>query len=309
MIVTLGGGVGGSKFLHSLVLGGGEEIAAIVNTGDDIEIAGLHISPDIDINIYTLAGVIHPQGWGFKDESYACQTVLSEVYGEIGWFHLGDKDLATHIFRTALMKQGRPLSEITAILCKKWNIPADILPMSDDRVQTLIDTPDGSFDIQQYLILRKMSDKVLGVRYAGAERSAPAPGVLAAIERADRIILCPSNPFVSIGPILAVPGIREAVKASRAKVIAVSPLIGGKAVKGPLDRMMRDLGFETSPLGIASFYGDLLDGMVIDREDEPYRESLEARGLAVLATNTRMDDSGRKAALGSEVIGFIAGWF
>lgn len=303
MIVVLAGGVGGSKFNKGLSLTTQEDIVAIINTGDDIERFGLYISPDIDINIYSLANMIHEQGWGFKDETYACQNVLSEVYNEECWFNLGDRDIATHIYRTHLMKQGKRLSEITSSMCNKWDIPISIYPMTNEQVTTYIETPEGSFHFQEYLIKRKMNDHVLGVNFKGIETAKPAPGILEKIANAEMIIFTPSNPLVSIHPILSVPGIKNAIKDAKAKVVAVSPIIGGNVVKGPLYRMMTNLDMEVSPCGLASFYHDILDGIVIDHRDAQYTGVLQENyQLKVLVTDTLMNTDHKKTVLANRVV-------
>lgn len=301
MIVVLAGGVGGSKFLKGLS-STAEEIKAVINTGDDIERFGLHISPDVDINLYTLGNVIHEQGWGFKNESYACQTVLAEIYNQDCWFNLGDKDLATHIYRTHLLKQGKTLSQITAHMCSKLNIPIDIFPMSDNCVTTYIETDDGRIHFQEYLIKRKMTDRVIDIVFEGKDTAQPAQGILESIQAANMILFAPSNPLVSIGPILSIPGIKEAIKKSKAKVAAISPIVGGGVIKGPADRMMKDLGIEVSPAGIADYYGDLLDAIVIDEQDSSYRHSLEENDLHVLVTDTIMTSDQKKNRLAKQVV-------
>jgi len=305
MIVVLAGGVGGSKFVKGVSLAADEEVTAIINTGDDFERFGLHISPDIDINLYALANVIHEQGWGFKDESYNCQSILSTIYQEDCWFNLGDKDLATHIYRTHLLKQQKTLTEITDLMCQKMGISTRIVPMCNESVQTYIETPEGNIHFQEYLVKRKMEDRVLDIHFMGAESAQPAPGIIESIGSADMIFIAPSNPFVSIGPIFSVPGIREAIRKSDAKVAAVSPIIGGKAVKGPAERMMRDLNIDVSPIGIASLYRDLLDVIIIDDQDKKYEGELENDGLHVLVTNTIMDSDESKKMLANDVIQFV----
>ncbi|MDN3016189.1 2-phospho-L-lactate transferase [Paenibacillus sp. BSR1-1] len=305
MIVVLAGGVGGSKFLKGIVSATEEEITAVINTGDDIDRFGLYISPDIDINIYTLADVIHQQGWGFKDETYSCQSILSKVYEEDCWFNLGDKDLATHIYRTFLLKQNRSLSEVTLKMCEEWNIPIRILPMSNEPVTTYIHTPGGKFHFQEYLIKRKMSDQVLKIEFNGIENASPTPGILEAIRKSDLILFAPSNPLVSINPILSLPGIKKAILESKAKVVAVSPVVGGDVIKGPGARMLKDLGIDVSPLGIASCYSDLLDAMVIDCRDEEYAESLKQLNMETLVTDTIMDSDHKKRKLAEKVMDFV----
>ncbi len=307
MIVTLAGGVGGSKFVKGLSSSQHkDEVTVVINTADDFERFGLYISPDIDINIYTLAGLIHEQGWGFKDESYAVQNVLKDYYGQDCWFNLGDKDLATHIYRTHLLSKNITLTEITKDLCDRLGVSLKILPMSNDRIASYIHTPDGSFHFQEYLIQRRMSDKVVNIEYQGSANASPSPGVLNAIAQANIILLAPSNPLVSIGPILSIPGMKEAIKNSNAKVIAVSPIVNGGVIKGPADRMMRDMNIEVSPIGIAEFYGDLLDGIVIDLQDREYSSRLQEKGLEVLVTDTIMDSDEKKASLANQVVEFAA---
>jgi LPPG:FO 2-phospho-L-lactate transferase len=300
MILTLAGGVGGSKFVKGLASSPHkEDVTVVINTGDDFERFGLYVSPDIDINLYTLAGVIHEQGWGFKDETYTTQNVLKDHYGQDCWFNLGDKDLATHIYRTHLLRKNITLTEITGDLCNKLGVSMKLLPMSNDRIASYINTPDGSFHFQEYLIQRRMSDRVLNI-------ASPSPGVLNSIAEANIILFAPSNPLVSIGPILSVPGIKEAIKKSKAKVIAVSPIVNGGVIKGPADRMMRDMNMEASPIGIADFYDGLLDGIVIDILDKEYSGTLQKRGLEVLVTDTIMDSDEKKEWLSNKVVEFAA---
>ncbi|WP_078429261.1 2-phospho-L-lactate transferase [Alkalihalobacterium alkalinitrilicum] len=307
MILTLAGGVGGSKFVKGLASSRyKEDVTVVINTADDFERFGLYISPDIDINMYTLAGLIHEQGWGFKDETYTTQSVLTDLFGQDCWFNLGDKDLATHIYRTNLLRKNITLTEITRNLCNKLGVSMRLLPMSNDRISSYIDTPDGCFHFQEYLIQRRMSDKVLNIDYRGSTNASPSPGVLDSIAEAEIILVAPSNPLVSIGPILSVPGIKEGIKKSKAKVIAVSPIVNGGVIKGPADRMMRDMNIEVSPIGIADFYEGLLDGIVIDFLDEQYSDKLQKRGLGVLVTDTIMDSDEKKERLSNQVVEFAA---
>lgn len=306
MIVVLAGGVGGSKFIKGLSLSSQEDIVAIINTGDDIERFGLYISPDIDINIYSLANVIHEQGWGFKDETYACQNILSKIYNEECWFNLGDRDIATHIYRTHLMKTGKTLSEITSSMCNKWGIPIRIYPMTNDQVTTYIESPEGSFHFQEYLIKRRMSDHVVGINFKGIETAKPTPGILEKIASADMILFAPSNPLVSIHPILSVPGIKNAIKDAKAKIVAVSPIIGGNVIKGPLYQMMTSLDMEVSPCGLASFYHDIIDGIVIDQQDSQYTKVLQENyQLKVLVTDILMNSEHKKTVLANEVVEWV----
>ncbi|RFU65158.1 2-phospho-L-lactate transferase [Peribacillus glennii] len=307
MIVTLAGGVGGSKFVKGLASSRyKEDVTVIINTGDDFERFGLYVSPDVDINIYTLAGLIHEQGWGFKDETYNTQNVLKDFYSQDCWFNLGDKDIATHIYRTHLLKGNYTLTEITKELCDRLGVSLKILPMSNDRIATYIHTPDGRFHFQEYLIQRRMSDKVLNIEYEGSTTASPSPGVLDTISEAGIILFAPSNPLVSIGPILSVPGMKEAIKNSKAKVYAISPIVNGGVIKGPADRMMRDMDMEVSPIGIAEFYGDLLDGIIIDLQDKKHLSALQEIGLEVLVTDTIMDSDEKKVGLANQVVEFAA---
>lgn len=301
MIVVLAGGVGGSKLLKGLS-STQEEIKAIINTGDDIERFGLHISPDVDINLYTLANLIHRQGWGFQNETFASQSVLSEVFQQDCWFNLGDKDLATHIYRTHLLKQGKKLSQITDLMRRKLDVDMEILPMTDESVSTYIQTESGVIHFQEYLIKRKMKDRVLDITYKGRETAKPVPGILKILKNASIILFAPSNPLVSIGPILSIPGIKDTIKKSKAKVVAVSPIVNGGVIKGPADRMMKDLNIEVSPMGIVDYYGDLLDAVVIDNQDELYKRKLKERGLHVLVTDTIMNIEQKKIFLAKQIV-------
>jgi LPPG:FO 2-phospho-L-lactate transferase len=304
MITVLAGGVGGSKFIHGLSLLGLSDSVAIINTGDDIEKFGLYVSPDIDINIYRLANVIHEQGWGFEGDTYQVQEILSNIYQEDCWFNLGDKDIATHIFRSNLLKEGYTLSEITQKMCEKFATNIGILPMSNDPVSTYINTPDGEYHFQEYLIKRRMSDKVLSIKLAGIEDALPAPGVFDAIRGSSIIFIAPSNYYVSINPILSIKGVRDAIKNSNAKVIGISPIIGGNAVKGPLAKMMRDFNMEISPYGVAQLYDGLLDGFIIDHQDSDCRASIQHLDIDVLTTNTILDTEEQKKTLITEALLF-----
>jgi LPPG:FO 2-phospho-L-lactate transferase len=307
MILTLAGGVGGSKFVKGLASSQHkEDVTVLINTGDDFERFGLYISPDIDINLYTLAGLIHEQGWGFKDETYNTQNVLKNLYYQDCWFNLGDKDLATHIYRTHLLGKCITLTEITKELCDKLGVSIKILPMSNDRIASYIHTPEGRFHFQEYLVQRRMSDKVLQIEYHGTANASPSPGILDSIAEANIILFAPSNPLVSIGPILSVPGIKDAIKKSKAKVIAVSPIVNGGVIKGPADRMMKDMNIEVSPAGIADYYEGLLDGIVIDFLDKKYISELKNRGLEVLVSNTIMDSNEKKESLANQVVEFAS---
>lgn len=289
MLVALAGGVGAAKFLRGLVdVVPPESLTIISNTGDDMAFYGLHISPDIDIVAYTLSGLVDEErGWGIRGDTFACLSLLQR-YGEAGWFHLGDRDLATHILRTQRLHAGQSLTDITTALCHSLGVQARILPMCDQPVPSLVQTPAGRFHFQEYLVQRGGQEEVLDIVYHGVEQARPAPGVCEALTQAEIILICPSNPVISIGTILAVPGVRQALQASPAPVVAVSPIIQGATLKGPADKMLRGLGFEVSACGVAHYYRDLLDGLVIDTLDAALQPRLEALGLRVTVTNTIM---------------------
>jgi len=303
MITALAGGVGASKLLKGLIeIIKEEDLNIVVNTGDDIEVHGLHISPDLDIVMYTLAGIVDPKkGWGIKEDIFNCLEMLGK-YGLQTWFNLGDKDLATHIYRTYLLKNGYTLSEITKKICKSLGVKVNILPMSDDKVQTIIFTEKGNMHFEEYLIKRQSQDKVLDVKFEGIEKSRPAKGVIHSILKSHTVILCPSNPIVSINPILSVPGIRKALKATKAKVIGVTPIVGGTTIKGPADKLMRGLGFEVSPYGVALLYRDFLDNFIIDNIDEKKKNQIENLGIKVKSTNTIMKNITDKVRLAREIL-------
>jgi LPPG:FO 2-phospho-L-lactate transferase len=305
MIVGLAGGVGGAKLLQGLALAVPEgELTAIVNTADDFELYGLHISPDLDTVLYTLAGLANPAtGWGIAGDTRATLDAIARL-GRDPWFILGDQDLATHILRTERLRSGAPLSEVMAEFASALGVRTTILPMSDNRVATNVLTPDGWLEFQEYFVYRRQEDDVLDVEFRGAAASSPAPGVLAAIAEAELIVICPSNPIVSIGPVLAVPGIRNALEQTTAPVVAVSPIVGGRALKGPADKMMTTLGHEVSARGIATQYEELIDGIVIDHVDVELEASIEASGLRVLTTNAIMGDADDRRRLAAEVLDF-----
>lgn len=298
MIVALAGGVGAAKFLRGLVdLVAPETLTIISNTGDDLERFGLHVSPDIDIVAYTLAGLVDEErGWGIRGDTFDTLAMLQR-YGEAGWFNLGDRDLATHILRTQRLRAGESLSAVTRTLCQALDIVPLILPMCDQAVPTLVRTPAGLFHFQEYLVQRGGREEVLEVIFQGVEQTRPAPGVQEALAHAEAILVCPSNPIISIGTILAVPGLRQAVADSAAPVVAVSPIVAGKTLKGPADLMLRGLDLEVSACGVAQYYGDLLDGMIIDVQDAALRPRLADMGLRVEVTNTVMRSLEDKRAL------------
>ena len=263
---VLCGGLGGSRFVDALAqAAGGEQVTAIVNVGDDLEILGLRVSPDLDTVLYTLAGLLDEErGWGVKDETTNALQHAGRLGGE-DWFTLGDRDIGLHLVRTELLREGVPLSEATRRLCERLGVTATLLPASDDPVRTYLTTPAGELDFQTWFVGRRHADEVLGLRYEGAEKARPAPGVTEAIAAAGTVFVAPSNPFVSIRPILAVPGIREALAGKR--VVAVSPLVAGRALRGPLAEMMASLGHEPGVRGIAALYEGLATDVLVDPAD------------------------------------------
>jgi len=286
-IVALAGGVGAAKFLEGLVrIVPQENISIIVNTGDDEEFYGLYVCPDLDIITYTLAGIVDKnKGWGIKGDTFNCLEMLSK-YGYETWFKLGDKDLATHIHRTLLLKQGRRLTEVAEDIAKKLGVKAKVIPMTDNRVRTMIVTDRGVLKFQEYFVREKTKVKVKKVYYEGVEKATPSPEALQALREADLVIVCPSNPILSIGPIISLREIREELR--RKKVTAISPIVGGKALKGPTDRLMRDLGIEPSAYSIAVLYKDFLDLLIIDEVDKHLKKEIEKVGIKVEVTNTVM---------------------
>ncbi len=303
MIVVLAGGVGAARFLQVLVqVVPQNRLTVIVNTGDDRDFYGLHVSPDIDIVTYTLAGLVdETRGWGIRNDTYNTMQQLT-AYGNEDWFLLGDRDLATHIHRTNLLRQGKTLSEVTENLRQHFGLNIRIIPMSDQPIATHIQTPAGLLHFQEYMVKRHCTDEVQDVVFIGTSEAKPAPGVLDAIKEAEAILIAPSNPIVSIGSILAVPGIHDALHEASGMVVAVSPIVGGTPIKGPADKLMRGLGMEVSPVGVARCYRDFLDVMVIDEQDAHLIERIEDLGIPAMATNTIMRDSQAKAALARYVL-------
>lgn len=302
-VTALAGGVGGAKLAQGLArVVTGDALTVLINTADDFELFGLAISPDIDTVMYTLAGLANPVvGWGITGDTRATLDAIAR-YGEDPWFLLGDQDFATHIVRSDRLRKGISLSTVTAQLSSSLGIAAKLIPMTDGRVATLVDTPSGRLAFQDYFVARRQRDDVTGVVFEGIESAQPAPGVIDALTTADVIVLNPSNPIVSIGPILAVSGVRDALASSTAVRIGVSPIIGGKALKGPADRMLSTLGHDVSALGIARIYEGLLDMLVIDTEDAGWRSEIEALGMDVLVTNTIMGGPEDRERLAREVL-------
>jgi len=305
-LVALAGGVGAAKFLEGLIKVVPEkDLTVIVNTGDDIELHGLHISPDLDIVMYTLAGIVDEEkGWGIKGDTFYCLEMLGN-YGCETWFKLGDKDLATHIYRTQLLKAGYKLSEITKRLCEKLGLSLNILPMTNDKFETKILTEKGKMHFQEYLVKRGAQDKVLNVYFEGADKAEPTPGIIDSLLNANGIIICPSNPIVSIGTILSLRGIRETLKKTKAKKIGISPIVGGAPIKGPADKLMKSLGIEVSAYGVANLYKDFLNVFVIDKMDEAEAKRIESLGIQVKITNTIMKNLNDKIQLAKTVVSLI----
>jgi len=297
-ITALAGGVGASKLLLGLYdVVDPARLTAIVNTGDDITLHGLKISPDLDIVTYTLAGIIdHAKGWGFRGETFHALKRLA-VFGRVNWFNLGDRDLATHIHRTAMLAEGKSLTEAAESIRAALGVRSRILPMSDKAVPTIIDSDEGALHFQEYLVKRRAEPVVRGIRFDGVECASPAPGVLEAIRDADRIIICPSNPLISIGPILAVGGIREALRARRKDVIAVCPIVGGRSLKGPSDKMLAQLGYESSAEGVAKLYADFTGTFVVDSADRSHVEGIEKLDMKVAVIPTVMKTRADKRKL------------
>jgi len=308
MITALGGGVGAAKFLEGLSeVIGGEALSVVVNTGDDIILHGLRISPDVDTIIYRLSGVIDKsKGWGVGDDTFTCLSALAR-FGSETWFNIGDIDFATHIYRTQSRQRGLTPTQITADIARAFGIKESIkvLPMTDEDVETWIVTGEGEMHFQEYFVKRRMKPDVLKVVFRNIEKARPAPGVIEAITKADAVIICPSNPIISIGPILNIKGIGEALRGKGPRIIAISPLIGGVPLKGPADKLMRGLGLEVSSAGVASLYRDFLDVMVIDREDAREADAIREMGIKPVVLDTLMSDQKKAARLASAVLAEI----
>jgi len=305
-VVIFSGGIGGSKLVQGFYLNESfESLIVIGNTGDDVEMHGLWISPDLDIVMYTLAELVDEmKGWGRSDETFDCMAAMGKL-GEKTWFNLGDKDLAVHIIRTKMMREGKSLTEITRYFSKLLGIKADIIPATDQRVQTKILTPKGLMNFQEFYVRERCNPEIIKFFFEGEDSAKPSDEALSAIAHADILIFAPSNPIASIGPILAVRGIREAIAASRSKKIAVSPLVGGKSLKGPSDKMMLAAGYEPDAAGVADYYKGLIDAIVIDKEDRERSARLELDGLRVKVTDTIMNSKGDKKRLAEELIKFV----
>jgi LPPG:FO 2-phospho-L-lactate transferase len=302
-ITALAGGVGASKLLLGLY----EEmdpsdLTIIVNTGDDITLHGLKISPDLDIVTYTLAGIVDSaKGWGYRGETFHALKRLA-AFGRANWFNLGDRDLATHIHRTAALAEGKSLSQCADSIRVALEVKSRILPMSDEPVPTIIESSEGPLHFQEYLVKRRAEPVVHGIRFDGVENARPAPGLLEAIGDADRILICPSNPLISIGPILAVPQIRDRLRARKEKVFAVCPIVGGKSLKGPSDKMLAQLGYDPTALGVARLYADFTGTFVIDPADKAQASAISALGMNVAVLPTVMQTRMQKRKLARELL-------
>jgi LPPG:FO 2-phospho-L-lactate transferase len=307
MICVLTGGTGGAKFVDGLRQAmPAEDITIIVNTGDDLMWWGLYVSPDIDSITYVLSGMLsRERGWGVKGDTFLCLQAMGQL-GEPTWFHAGDRDLAVHLLRSRLLAEGKTLSEATSIICGKLGVKARILPMSDSRVETRVDTPVGELSFEEYFVQRWYQDPVNSVRFAGASDAEPAAGVIDAIVSADAVLIAPSNPVTSIGPILAVPGIREALLRARGKIAAISPIVGNAPVAGPAGILMAAQGLPCSIAGVAQAYEDFLDVLVCDTADARAAESLRKNGLRVQCTQTIMRSPQDKVALAREALASVA---
>jgi len=317
MICVLAGGVGAARFLAGLLeVHPADQVVAVANVGDDLDLHGLHISPDLDTVTYTLAGAIDPdRGWGLAGESWQAMDSLGR-YGGTPWFNLGDRDLATHLYRTQRLGEGADLRTVTAEIAGAWGLELDLVPVTNDRLRTMVTVvdppPPGSADgtpgtthevtFQEYFVQRRHGVPVTAVRFDGAETARPTAGVLDAIEAADTVVIAPSNPIVSIEPVLVVPGVREAVTARRHRVVAVSPIIAGAALKGPADRMLRELGHEPTVVGVARLYAPLAETLVIDEADRHLAAAVEAEGMRAVVTPTVMAEPGAAAALARTVL-------
>jgi LPPG:FO 2-phospho-L-lactate transferase len=305
LIVALAGGVGGAKLAHGLAqILPPEELAIVVNTGDDFEHLGLHISPDLDTVMYTLSGIANPEtGWGLRDETWNFLDALDRLGGET-WFRLGDRDLAVHVERSHRLWRGETLTQVTAALCAALGVGPRVLPMTDDLLRTMVQTDEGELEFQEYFVHRRCAPRVSGFRFDGLAGAFPTDAVLAALHSADVIVFCPSNPFVSLDPILSLPGVRE--RAAQKGAVAVSPIVGGQALKGPAAKMFAELGLEVTAASVAAHYGELLRGFVLDTVDAELESAVQTETLKVLVTDTVMKTDADRARLAREVLAFAA---
>lgn len=304
-VVALAGGVGGAKLAYGLAqIVPPENLTIIVNTGDDFEHLSLHISPDLDTVMYTLANVANPvTGWGLRDESWNMMSALAR-YGGPTWFQLGDRDLATHLLRTQWLREGYPYNWVTRELCRRLGVRCMVLPMSEQPVRTIIQSDEGELAFQEYFVKKQCKPVTRGIRFEGIENAQAGKEVIYALRHADIIVFCPSNPLVSLDPILALPNLRRIVAATRVPKIGVSPIVKGEALKGPAAKMMTELGLEVSPAGVAHHLRDVLNGFVIDHLDEPYQDAITDMGLRTLVTGTIMNNNEARVRLAKEILEF-----
>ncbi len=308
MIAVLSGGVGGSRFLQGVVqVVPPEDVVAIVNTGDDEEFFGLYVSPDPDIVTYALAGVVdEARGWGMQGDTFRWLEAMGR-FGQDTWFQIGDRDLATHLYRTRRLREGAALSQVASELAERLAVRTRVLPMSDDRVRTMVETEAGTFPFQQYLVQRGARDRVTDLRLEGIDAARPGPGVMEALREAEAILIAPSNPIASVGPILALPGVREAVSARRERVAAVSPVVGGQSLQPPAGEMLLGLGHEVSALGVARLYRGVARVFVLDRQDEALAPQVRELGMEPIVVDTAMRDATAKRALAGATLEAL-GW-
>ncbi|CAN0550626.1 unnamed protein product, partial [Laminaria digitata] len=306
--IALSGGVGGAKLAFGLAhILSPEALTIVANTGDDFAHLGLHISPDLDTLVYSLAGLANrTTGWGREDESWNFMAAMEQLDGEC-WFQLGDKDLALHVERTQRLANGETLSEVIAALARAFGVEHKIVPMSNDPVRTVVRTTSGELDFQHYFVREKCKPIVTGFRFAGIERASPSPGFLAALERSDlkAIIICPSNPFVSVDPILMLPGVADILRERQVPIVAVSPIVGGMAIKGPAAKMMTELDMPSTAFTIAKYYQQVIDGLIIDHQDQNLVDDIKKINLNALAANTVMNCDTDKTQLAGQVLDFV----
>ncbi len=303
LVLALAGGVGGAKLALGLTrILPPERLVIVVNTGDDEEFHGLHVSPDLDTMTYTLSGLYNQEtGWGMSGDSFNTLGMLNRL-GSDTWFNLGDLDFAMHIRRTELLRHGATLSEVTAELTGRLGIQHSVIPMSDDPVRTVLDTDAGTLAMQEYFVRYRAEPKVDAIRYVGAAAAKPSPAFAKALQECETIIFCPSNPYLSVAPIMAIPGVRDAISARSGNRIAVSPIVGGAAVRGPAGKIMAELGGTVSSVGVAREYRDLCDILVVDSQDADLADDISHEGIHPVATNTIMNDDADKIALAKSVL-------
>ena len=306
-VLALAGGVGGAKLALGLArILPPDKLAIVVNTGDDESFYGLHVSPDLDTVMYTLAGLANQEtGWGLVGDTFNALDMLAG-YGVDTWFNLGDRDLATHIRRTYLLQQGATLSEVTAELCSRVGVEHCIAPMSDQPVRTILTTPSGELAMQDYFVRQRSEPRVTGVKYAGSDSAAPSPALRSAMEEAKLLVLCPSNPYLSVGPILAVPGVREGLESFSGLRVAVSPIVGGSALRGPAAKMMGELGDDVSCAAVAHQYRGITDAFLIDGQDSGLAPNIEKMGIKAVPAKIIMETEADKVALAEQIIGLAA---